>query len=385
MTRSFSSDQTDDFENQQNLEQQTTSSFVSNIQASARGVRISNACQQCKRRKTKCTGRPSPCEACEKASYACQFDEKPESKSKLKTTSSSEDDIIQSLLNGLLNAMKHNDAHVLGELFRSLRTDGSPQEVAAHLRQNLSVLQDRGIISNLSVDDDDLIALAQRVISGSAENMATDTDRHSQEMSLTEKQPEITEKDVLTGEGPAGSVRLQNPSSILGRTSSQQTPNLQAPQDAGIPAHGGLPSTSHYPAVRPPDTLASMSGQTGQRLEQLHWDSYPMTHLYPDMRYSQSLSYHQSQISNLHMMPSADPSFTTSPWLQLAGSTIYGQSPNPHPSYPTQAANGQIPQAENIPSRNSGSSSAYPTQFQQPSAPNHDQHPPSSQQPQWPQ
>lgn len=84
-------------------------------------------------------------------------------RSKLKATNSVEDEKVQYLLNAVLNTIKYNDEGSVGELIQTLRQGSSPGEVALHLRQNLTLLQERGAIAKMEVDDSDLFSLASRI------------------------------------------------------------------------------------------------------------------------------------------------------------------------------------------------------------------------------
>lgn len=71
-------------------------------------------------------------------------------------------DQVELFLSGLLNALKHNEAAVIGGLLHSLRHDGTPQEIATHLRHNFKSLQDRGIMSAKSLDEEGLLTIASQ-------------------------------------------------------------------------------------------------------------------------------------------------------------------------------------------------------------------------------
>lgn len=73
------------------------------------------------------------------------------------------DDSVQPLLSGLLNALKYNEAPVIGGLLQSLRHDGTPQEIATHFRRNLESLQAWGILSEKELDDRALLLMASEV------------------------------------------------------------------------------------------------------------------------------------------------------------------------------------------------------------------------------
>lgn len=67
------------------------------------------------------------------------------------------------MLSGVLSALKHNNEHLVADLMSALRTNQSPQEIAAHLRRNLDALYENGHLPRKDLDDDDLINLASRL------------------------------------------------------------------------------------------------------------------------------------------------------------------------------------------------------------------------------
>lgn len=162
----------------------------SGTQRSRRGSRTSNACEQCQRRKTKCTG-PPVCEACAKVGLVCHFETKITLKTRMRSTYSAEDERLQYMLNGLLSALKHNEAQMVNELVSVLQANRSPQEIATHLRQNLLALQENGHIPRKDIDDAGLISLISRLdtpnlltqfsVDGDADGESTESPQSSQE------------------------------------------------------------------------------------------------------------------------------------------------------------------------------------------------------------
>ncbi|KAK5103045.1 hypothetical protein LTS08_003848 [Lithohypha guttulata] len=173
-------------------------------QRQRRNSRTTNACEQCQRRKTKCSGQPSPCEACEKAELICQFETKPHVRSRLRITYSAEDERLQYLLNGVLNALKHNDDQSLNRLIEALQQDRPPQEIAMHLRHNLDVLQNQGHIPKRDVDDEDLLALASRLDTENRSSQAT-----SEVDTNTEANLSLTESPRASRAGSHGQRQVQ--------------------------------------------------------------------------------------------------------------------------------------------------------------------------------
>lgn len=71
-------------------------------------------------------------------------------------------DQVELLLTGLLNSLRHNEVAIIGGLLHSLRHDGTPEEIATHIRQNFKSLQDQGIMSAESLDEGKLVAMASQ-------------------------------------------------------------------------------------------------------------------------------------------------------------------------------------------------------------------------------
>lgn len=118
---------------------------------------------QCPVNIIQCSGRPTPCEACDKVGLFCQFDNNPNLRSRSRATYSAEDGRLQYLLSGVLNVLKYNSEQSLSELVQVLRRDRPSDEVAEQLRRNLSSVQDQGHISRRELDELDLAALASRL------------------------------------------------------------------------------------------------------------------------------------------------------------------------------------------------------------------------------
>lgn len=111
----------------------------------------------------KCTGQPSPCEACEKIGLSCHFDSKTNWKTRTRATYSAEDGKLQYMLNAILSALKYSDEKVLDGLMTALRQNEPPEVIAMHLRSNIDTLREHGHISNMTIDQADLISLAIRI------------------------------------------------------------------------------------------------------------------------------------------------------------------------------------------------------------------------------
>ncbi|KAK5079507.1 hypothetical protein LTR70_006499 [Exophiala xenobiotica] len=140
----------------------SSSSSTSNVlstRAQRRGSRTTNACEACKKRKTKCSGPPGPCEACHKVETFCHFNARLDTRRKLAYKPAAVQERQQYILHGLLQILKFGDDDEILKLINLIRGQALPQEIAACLRQSIKSLQDRGILRALSVDETDIMSL----------------------------------------------------------------------------------------------------------------------------------------------------------------------------------------------------------------------------------
>lgn len=153
-------------------------SYHRNMPATMRKSRTLNACEPCKRRKTKvcflqenvnkhslsqiqCSGRPGPCTACVRADYSCSFRVKHNSaKKNLAPDVSQQGEMF--LLNGILQSLKYGATMPLMHFIEALRSGCGPRDLADALRPNLEALQDQGLLAKTKMNDLDLMCLAEK-------------------------------------------------------------------------------------------------------------------------------------------------------------------------------------------------------------------------------
>jgi len=97
-------------------------------------------------------------------------------------------DQAELFLVGLLNSLRHNEAAMILGLLHSLRHGGTPQEIATHIRQNFKSLQDQGIMSAESLDEEELNAVASQSASPLASSV-TPTEGHIRDLPHTRPLP----------------------------------------------------------------------------------------------------------------------------------------------------------------------------------------------------
>ncbi|KPI35959.1 uncharacterized protein AB675_10428 [Cyphellophora attinorum] len=128
--------------------------------------RTSNACEACKRRKTKCTGSPSPCDVCVKAETYCCFNPKLDTRRKVAYTSSNVQDRQQFMITALLQTIKHTSEDDLQQLIRKIRGPPRPDDVAVCLRKHFDTLQAKNLIPKMAFDNTDVISFALQGLCG---------------------------------------------------------------------------------------------------------------------------------------------------------------------------------------------------------------------------
>lgn len=207
----------------------------------------------------KCTGQPSPCEACDKIGLACHFDSKPNWKTRSRATYSAEDGRLQYLLNAVLNALKHSDERELQGLVQALRQNESPETVAIHLRNNMNILQEHGHISNTPIDQADLVSLASRIIDPTVPSAPTSesdsnieippppTETMDLDTSLSGTDGQTYDGDHLRQADSAGTRRYQSSAGPIQNIEfeSQMTPDQLAFNAAWHPTQSGPEQTQN--------------------------------------------------------------------------------------------------------------------------------------------
>ncbi|KAK5946303.1 hypothetical protein PMZ80_000445 [Knufia obscura] len=248
-----------------NQGQSPRSAGSSTSQAAKRGFRTGNACDQCKRRKTKCSGR-APCEACQKAAYTCHFDDGRISKSQLKVKTSADDNQVQHLLNGVLNSIKYNETSVFDGLLHALRSGGNPAEVANHLEHNLDALQKRGIIPNEDIDQTYLLSLANKVTSDHLSSRDAERSTESRQYSFVFEDPHTV---------------------------------VQGSNEAGL--HGGENSRNQFPSPRPRDGLSHHASPENDSFVQHSNQNSHSGSRHPRLRASRSGIGANEPMNNVHV------------------------------------------------------------------------------------
>jgi hypothetical protein len=163
----------------QNLRSSTTSN-----RADKPKPRTSNACEACKRRKTKvspsnppvlvtdadfhsqCSGGPSPCNVCKRAETFCNFNPKLDTRRKVAYSSSTIQDRQQYMITGLLKTLKHAPEDDMQELLSLIRGPSQPDAVASCLQKQFATLKTRGLLHEAAIDDTDVISFGLQAICG---------------------------------------------------------------------------------------------------------------------------------------------------------------------------------------------------------------------------
>ncbi|EXJ81735.1 hypothetical protein A1O1_07800 [Capronia coronata CBS 617.96] len=94
-------------------------------------VRISAACEACKKRKTKCTGGPPPCMLCESLGTECVIDLSLDMRRRAALQRTlDESKVFQGTLNSLLDGIRGGPSARLDGLFQSIRAGASSNDIA---------------------------------------------------------------------------------------------------------------------------------------------------------------------------------------------------------------------------------------------------------------
>lgn len=139
---------------------------------------------------------------------------------------------MQHLLKGVLNAIKYNEPLILDGLLRSLRHDGTPTEVANHLRHNLDALQRREIIPSEHIDRETLLSLATKMTIGdSSSPCQLGSSTASREYSFVFEDPKSAEQDAtragrsIDGAAQKRTVNLHPHDNSKHRSSAENDPH----------------------------------------------------------------------------------------------------------------------------------------------------------------
>ncbi|KIW62405.1 hypothetical protein PV04_10583 [Phialophora macrospora] len=118
---------------------ETHSAKSPSVKKKASSVRVSAACEACKKRKTKCSGGPAPCQLCETLGTECVIDLSLDMRRKAafqRTIDESKN--CQDALNALLDAVREGPSQRLDALFDYIRSGATNQEITVALQHQLS-------------------------------------------------------------------------------------------------------------------------------------------------------------------------------------------------------------------------------------------------------
>ncbi|KAJ9297413.1 transcriptional regulator family: Fungal Specific TF [Paecilomyces variotii] len=119
---------------------------VSSSAASAsRPKKNSTACLACKQAKRKCSGRPSPCKACEGAHSECIFDETLDLRRKIAVKRTKDElEYYKELLYSLIESLRSSEPSQVAQLLDLIRSNAPLNEIAAAISENIRQLRDKG-------------------------------------------------------------------------------------------------------------------------------------------------------------------------------------------------------------------------------------------------
>ncbi|KIX05360.1 uncharacterized protein Z518_06232 [Rhinocladiella mackenziei CBS 650.93] len=106
-------------------------------------ARISAACEACKKRKTRCTGGPPPCQLCESLGTECVIDLSLDMRRRaaLQRTMD-ESKMYQDALNGLIDNMREGPSPRLDSLLEYIRSGATNQEITSVINHHLNDAED---------------------------------------------------------------------------------------------------------------------------------------------------------------------------------------------------------------------------------------------------
>ncbi|KAK5310004.1 hypothetical protein LTR93_012129, partial [Exophiala xenobiotica] len=130
-------------------------------------TRTGSACQSCKKRKTKCTGRPGPCANCSKTGTYCHFDLRLDGRRKHAYEATDIHYRQQFILDALLRSIKYNDADLVQRFVEAIRLGRPLLEVATALQDNIRALKSKLLSKEHQVTQSDMISLALNCLSDS--------------------------------------------------------------------------------------------------------------------------------------------------------------------------------------------------------------------------
>jgi hypothetical protein len=142
--------------------------------------RISAACEACKKRKTRCTGGPPPCQLCESLGTECVIDLSLDMRRRAALQRTiDESKAYQESLSGLFECLRDGDSTIIQEITSSLRRGISPQDLSVVIQEFAQTIRDRETDpdndetfispSVESVDDHQIFGTASTSLTGSSE------------------------------------------------------------------------------------------------------------------------------------------------------------------------------------------------------------------------
>lgn len=108
-------------------------------------ARVSAACEACKKRRSRCTGRP-PCQRCQNLGTECVFDLSLDMRRRAALQRTiNESRLHQETLNGLIEGIRSGPSDHLDSLFQFIRSDASRDEVMNAIRRFWKDIENQGL------------------------------------------------------------------------------------------------------------------------------------------------------------------------------------------------------------------------------------------------
>ncbi|KAI1612654.1 hypothetical protein EDD36DRAFT_452246 [Exophiala viscosa] len=118
-------------------------------------ARISAACEACKKRKTKCTGGPPPCQLCQTMGTECVIDLSLDMRRRAALQRTiDESKSYQGSLDGLIEGIRYGPSHHLESLFQYIRSGASRDESMNAIQRFLKDSEDQGLDHTMLTQED---------------------------------------------------------------------------------------------------------------------------------------------------------------------------------------------------------------------------------------
>ena len=118
-------------------------------------ARISAACEACKKRKTKCTGGPPPCQLCQTMGTECVIDLSLDMRRRAALQRTiDESKSYQESLDGLIESIRYGPSHHLESLFQFIRSGASRDESMNAIQRFLKDSEDQGLDHTMLTQED---------------------------------------------------------------------------------------------------------------------------------------------------------------------------------------------------------------------------------------